>query len=86
MRRIAICVAGAVLLAVMVPDASHADQGIVTQGQGKDNWYIQSARLNGAPFNRPWIGHQELVEGGLLEFELGPQPNIAWGTDGDLPW
>jgi Bax protein len=35
MRRMAICVAGAVLLAVIVPDSIHADQGIVSPGQGQ---------------------------------------------------
>jgi len=42
--------------------------------------YIQSASLNGKPFNRSWIGHDEIVRGGELSFQMGPRPNEAWGT------
>lgn len=42
--------------------------------------YIQSAKLNGQPLNRPWITHQELAAGGTLELEMGVLPNKAWGT------
>jgi len=45
-----------------------------------ENVYIQSARLNGQPLNRAWIYHSEIIAGGTLEFELGPQPNPEWGT------
>lgn len=44
------------------------------------NCYIQSARLNGRPLNRAWIYHSEIIAGGKLEFEMGPQPNRNWGT------
>lgn len=44
------------------------------------NVYIQSARLNGKPLNRPWITHDEIVNGGTLELEMGILPNKAWGT------
>jgi predicted alpha-1,2-mannosidase len=45
------------------------------------NKFIQSAKLNGQPFNRTWIDHSEIVNGGELEFEMGPEPNKKWGTD-----
>ena len=45
MRRMAICVAGAVLLAAIIPDSIHADQGIVTHGQG-----VRWARSAVTPF------------------------------------
>lgn len=44
------------------------------------NVYIQSARLNGQPLTRAWLYHAEVVAGGTLEFEMGPQPNPDWGT------
>jgi predicted alpha-1,2-mannosidase len=47
------------------------------------NVYIQSARLNGRPLARPWVYHSEIIAGGKLEFELGPEPNPAWGTGPD---
>jgi len=41
--------------------------------------YIQSATLSGKPFDRSWIGHNEIMQGGELDFVMGPQPNYAWG-------
>jgi putative alpha-1,2-mannosidase len=43
------------------------------------NKYIQSARLNGAPLNTPWFTHDQLMNGGMLELEMGPMPNKKWG-------
>lgn len=45
------------------------------------NIYIQSATLNGRPFNRFSIQHSEIMAGGLLEFRMGPKPNKKWGLD-----
>ncbi|MGQ8338237.1 GH92 family glycosyl hydrolase [Sunxiuqinia sp. A32] len=47
----------------------------------KANKYIQSARLNGQSINRPWIKHTEIMNGGVLELEMGNRPNKNWGTD-----
>ena len=44
--------------------------------------YVQSATLNGKPLERAWIAHDEIVNGGVLRFRLGPQPNEKWGTSG----
>jgi putative alpha-1,2-mannosidase len=44
--------------------------------------YVQSVTLNGKPLDRPWITHAEIVDGGVLQFRLGPQPNKKWGTSG----
>jgi putative alpha-1,2-mannosidase len=41
--------------------------------------YIQSATLNGRPLNRPWITHDEMVNGGTLELTMGIVPNTDWG-------
>ncbi|QDU58943.1 GH92 family glycosyl hydrolase [Aeoliella mucimassa] len=51
-----------------------------------ENCYIQSARLNGKPLTRTWLTHNEIVAGGTLEFEMGPEPNRQWGTgEADAP-
>jgi predicted alpha-1,2-mannosidase len=47
----------------------------------KENKYIRSASFNGVPLNRPWITHDEILSGKTLVFEMGPQPNKAWGSD-----
>lgn len=43
------------------------------------NLYIQSARLNGHPLDRAWLKHSELMAGGILDLQMGPQPS-TWGN------
>ena len=50
-------------------------------GASGENRYIQSARLNGETLDKPWFYHRELVEGGTLTLEMGPAPNMNWGSD-----
>jgi putative alpha-1,2-mannosidase len=45
------------------------------------NKYIQSATLNGEPFEKSWIEYKTIREGGTLEFEMGPAPNFNWAAD-----
>ena len=52
---------------------------IVAKGASEDNKYIQSATLNGKPFTRPFLSHDELAKGGKLVFVMGNQPNKEWG-------
>ena len=47
----------------------------------QQNKYIQSAKLNGKPFDRAWIKHSEIVQGGRLEFTMGDRPNKEWADD-----
>ena len=49
------------------------------------NKYIQSATLNGEPLNKPWITQQDIVNGGILIFKMGPEPNKKWGVDNPPP-
>jgi predicted alpha-1,2-mannosidase len=44
------------------------------------NIYIQSVSWNGAPYSRSWIAHADLVKGGKLVFEMGPNPNPRFGA------
>ena len=43
------------------------------------NFYIQSATLNGADFNKTSISHTDILNGGILHFVMGSEPNIKWG-------
>lgn len=52
---------------------------IRTVNLSKENIYIQSATLNGKPFNRSNITHNEITRGGELVFQMGPEPNKNWG-------
>jgi predicted alpha-1,2-mannosidase len=54
---------------------------IIANNASGDNKYIQSVRLNGVPLNKTWISHDQIVAGGILEFEMGPYPNRNWGSE-----
>lgn len=41
----------------------------------KENKYIQAVTLNGQKLDRTYITHQEIMDGGTLEFTMGAQPN-----------
>ena len=45
-----------------------------------ENKYIQSVQLNGEEYQKTWISHFDITEGGNLTFEMGPEPNKEWGT------
>ncbi|MBE9660792.1 GH92 family glycosyl hydrolase [Mucilaginibacter myungsuensis] len=45
-----------------------------------ENKYIQSATLNGAPLNRPWFTHKDLIDGGTINLQMGNRPNRSWGA------
>ncbi len=53
---------------------------ITAENVSKENIYIQSATLNGKPFNQTTITHQQLLKGGKLHFVLGNKPNKEWGV------
>lgn len=44
------------------------------------NIYIQSATLNGQPHTASFIRHSDIMAGGMLAFEMGPEPNKNWGS------
>ena len=56
---------------------------VIAHNASKQNTYVQSAKLNGQPLNRPWITHDEMVHGGTLELEMDLRPNLNWGTGGN---
>ena len=67
------------------------DKATVHLGSGKDfiviaknnsaaNKYIQSASLNGKPWNKPWFSHDDVAGGATLILSMGPTPNRSWGS------
>jgi len=44
---------------------------IIAHNNSKENIYIQSIKLNGEKLDRYWITHDEIVNGGVLELEMG---------------
>ncbi len=66
----------------------HLDKGyypgkkitLICKNNSPKNMYIQSVRFNGKSWNHSRIPHSELVKGGRLVIELGPEPNKQWGA------
>ena len=54
---------------------------IIAKNCSDTNKYIQSARLNGKEWNKPWFSHDDIKNGGTLELKMGPKPNIHWGAE-----
>lgn len=53
---------------------------IVAHNNSSTNMYIQSATLNGKPWNKPWFSHADIANGARLVLEMGPAPNKKWGA------
>ncbi len=53
---------------------------IKAQTNSGKNCYIQSATVNGQPWNKPWFSHADIANGGTLIFKMGPKPNPDWGA------
>ena len=54
---------------------------IVTKNNSAENIYIQSALLNGKPYNKCFLDHADITAGGKLELVMGKSPNYQWGID-----
>jgi putative alpha-1,2-mannosidase len=55
---------------------------ITASGLGKENYYVQSVRVNGVEWEKNWVGHGDvMVEGGLVEFVLGGE-EVVWEKEG----
>ena len=79
---------GSPFYAIGSPLFAHA---VIDLGKGKtftieaknnshENKYIQSATLNGKPLNKTWLSQKEITNGGIVSFEMGPEPNKKWGS------
>lgn len=47
------------------------------------NCYIKSVKLNGMPLNKAYITQKEIINGGILEFEMDSKPNKNRTFNGD---
>jgi predicted alpha-1,2-mannosidase len=53
---------------------------IRAEGASAKRKYIQQARLNGEPHNKPWFAHDDLRDGAVLHLDMGERPNKEWGS------
>jgi predicted alpha-1,2-mannosidase len=63
----------------------HLAQGkvftITARDNGPQEYYVDSANLNGQSFNQAFISHDTLIRGGQLEFHMASFPNYQWAAD-----
>lgn len=59
---------------------NHKEFNIIAKNLSHNNTYIGSVSLNGKSLNRSYIYHEEIMAGGVLEFEMTNQPS-NWATD-----
>ena len=53
---------------------------IIADNASRDNIYIQSATLNGEPYDKTYITHGDITAGGTLRVVMGPAPCPGWGS------
>jgi putative alpha-1,2-mannosidase len=49
---------------------------MVAENNSKQNVYIQSVRLNGKPYSKHYISHNDIMNGGELHFIMGAEPKV----------
>jgi predicted alpha-1,2-mannosidase len=59
------------------------DFTVIARNNSATSLYIQSATLNGKPWNKPWFSHSDIANGARLVLTMGPEPNPKWGSAAD---
>ena len=52
---------------------------VEAENNSPENIYIQQVELNGKPYNKSTINHQDIMNGGVLKFIMGNSPNRNFG-------
>ena len=60
----------------------HLDNGkiftVLAPAVSKENIYIQSVKLDGKPYDKSYITHEQIMNGSVFEFEMGNKPGAVW--------
>ena len=51
---------------------------ILAPAVSKENIYIQSVKLDGNPYDKSYITHEQIMNGSIFEFEMGNKPGKVW--------
>ena len=51
---------------------------ILAPNVSRENIYIQSVKVNGQPYDKSFITHQQIMDGATVEFVMGNQPGEIW--------
>ncbi|WP_162150104.1 GH92 family glycosyl hydrolase [Saccharicrinis fermentans] len=72
---------GSPLFKKVVINLENGKQWIIkANNDPKKNIYIQSVTLNGEPYTKSYLTHEQIMNGGNLVFEMGAAPNKKWGV------
>ncbi len=52
---------------------------ITANNNSAENMYVQSMTINGQAWDKNFLPHDALIDGGSIEFVMGPKPS-TWGT------
>ncbi len=55
---------------------------VIARNNGARNVYVQSLKVNGQPWDKAWIPHEDIAGGATLEFVMGDTPS-TWGSGVD---
>lgn len=51
---------------------------VLAPAVSRENIYVQSVKVNGQPYDKSYITHQQIMDGVTVEFEMGAQPGEIW--------
>ena len=51
---------------------------VLAPNVSRENIYIQSVKVNGQPYDKSYITHQQIMDGATIEFVMGNQPGEIW--------
>jgi predicted alpha-1,2-mannosidase len=71
---------GSPLFPHAVVHGSGGDVVIDAPGASAARPYVTALRVDGKPYDRPWLSPSLVEHGGRLQFELGSAPNTQWGS------
>lgn len=81
-------VIGAPLFKKVTLNLDNGKKVVINAGANSaDNKYIQSLKVNGAPYTKNWLSHSALQNGAVLDFSMTATPNKTKGTKpADFPY
>ena len=53
---------------------------IIARDNSKENIYVQAVKLNGETYTKSYIHFDDIVKGGILEFQMGNKPSDTFGV------
>ena len=51
---------------------------VLAPNVSRENIYIQSVKVNGQPYDKSYITHQQIMDGATIEFVMGNEPGEIW--------